>query len=149
MTIYSDSTYDGWCDEVDSGEIGEYMVGATQRHDLAGSMTPGAPYSAGHDIRSHRFESWAERQVDLEASDPYELLDRDVSPVRHRRAGADPRDEAALLTAKELGLPPDFVRGVARGSVLSGAPQGVRGDPRRLSARVVSRYQAYLKRLTC
>lgn len=61
MTIYHDSTYDGWSDQVDAGEIGEYMVGATQRHDLPGGMTPSAPYSAGHDPRSHLFERWEER----------------------------------------------------------------------------------------
>ncbi|MBK6501132.1 MAG: hypothetical protein IPG03_01805 [Candidatus Microthrix sp.] len=144
MTIYSDSTYDGWCDEVDSGGIGEYMMGATQRHDLPGSLTPSAPYSAGHEVRGHRYESLEELKRESRSSDPQELLDLDGVGTKRRRE-LDPGLEAKRLTAIDLGVPMGFVEGVINGSVLAGTPEGGCGDPRQLSSRVMSRFEAHLR----
>lgn len=147
MTIYHDSTYDGWSDEVDSGGIGEYMMGVTQRHDLPGSMTPGAPYTVGHEVRSHRYESLEERQSERRSSDPQELLDSELTAIGGPRPVSDPVLEATRLTAIDLGLSQGFVERVVNGSLLEDGRHEGCGDPRHLSARVIDRYEARLKRI--
>lgn len=124
-------------------------MGVTQWHDLPGSMTPGAPYSAGHEVRSHRYESLEERQRESRSTDPQELLDLEVAGAQRRGRGCEPGLEATRLTAIELGMPQGFVERVVNGSILAGAPKkgSGDGDASQLSARVIRRHEAHLSRL--
>lgn len=146
MSIYHDSTYDSWSDQVDAGEIGEYMVGARQRHDLPGSMTPAAPYSVGHAVRSHQYEGW-ENQLPASGIDDSgrpAQADRLETPRLQRFVEAC--EQARELTAREFGLPLKLVRTMVEGEFSASRTAG-RGRPHELVDRVTARFLYHRKRL--